>query len=40
MESRLVDRKNEIERELRLGVRDPRRKRYLLARHAKCGLNK
>jgi hypothetical protein len=32
MESRLVNRKNEIERELRLGVRDPRRKRYLLAR--------
>ena len=32
MQSRLVTRKNELERELRRGVRDPARKRYLTAR--------
>jgi hypothetical protein len=32
MESRLVSKKREIERELRLGVRHPARKRYLIAR--------
>jgi hypothetical protein len=32
MQSRLVTRKNEIESELRRGVRDPARKRHLTAR--------
>ena len=32
IESRLVTRKNQIEMELRRGVRDPRRKQYLTAR--------
>jgi hypothetical protein len=32
MESKLVARKNEIENELRLGVRDPQRKQLLLTR--------
>jgi hypothetical protein len=32
MQSRLVTRKNEIERELRRGVRDPQRRQYLIAR--------
>ena len=30
IESRLVTRKNNIERELKIGVRDPKRKQYLL----------
>jgi hypothetical protein len=32
VQSALVTKRNEIERELRLGVRDPRRKQYLVAR--------
>jgi hypothetical protein len=32
MQSALISKKQEIERELKLGVRDPARKRYLTAR--------
>lgn len=32
MQSRLILQKQQIERELRRGVRDPRRKQYLIAR--------
>lgn len=31
IESRLVSRKNELERELKKGVRNPQRKQYILA---------